>query len=383
MKWNSQIFLTVLALSNTSFAQTLSLPHSLGRSAEVKTKGGCLNVRTAGNLNSRVSQCLKSGTALDIVGSANRFGFVPVKTPTGEQKFVHQKYLKVHSSPSQAKPGVAEKDNAVTTQPSAPTCAPQSLKFSADYLPAVPAKGSNTVWGGNATGGQHLLNPPYAKDFLAKVREAKSKGLQTFAYLEGPCGDTGGKDDGERARCRKLHRAFNSANPSEAVRTKDSDLERWKPYTLNQMKLSQSLGIDHCEIDNLENNVRVDLIPFLREVKNLYDSGQIHCKLVLKNLRRSQLESIKQQLSPTPDQAAFISPFHIFETNKEQVSSQRSGLNQALKSLKGPDATTIFSTNTNAYGSAFTQDKFGLCEAQQTKVGSTYQQTPRAALGAR
>lgn len=379
MKWNSQIFLTVLMLSQPGFSENFSI----GRSAEVKTKGGCLNVRTAGQINSRISQCLKPGTALEIVGLANHFGFVPIKTATGEQKFVHQKYLKVHSTANRAKPAVAARDASVTPNSPGTTCVPQSLKFSADFLPAVPAKGSNTVWGGNATGGQHLLNPPYSKDFLAKVRESKGKGLQTFAYLEGPCGDTGGKDDGERGRCRKLHRAFNLANPNEAGRTRDSDLERWKPFTLKQMKLSKSLGIDHCEIDNLENNVRVDLIPFLREVKTLYDSGQIHCKLVLKNLRISQLESIKQQLAPTPDQASFISPFHIFETNKRQVSSQREGLNQALRSLKGPEATTIFSTNTDAYGSAFSPDKFGLCETQKSVSDSTHHRPSRTALGAR
>lgn len=233
-------------------------------------------------------------------------------------------------------------------------CVTRRLTFSADNFPALPS--GNWVWGGNATDGEHLLSPPYSSAFLSRVRLAKDRGLETFAYLEGPCGDTGGVDDGERARCARLHGDFNR---QFAPGTPNTPQARWKPYTLAQLKHSGRHGIDYCEIDNLENNVTIPLLPLLREIKALYDSGQVHCRLVLKNVSVSALNSIKASLAPTPAAAKFLAPFHIFEA---EGTGQKSALDAAMRRLKGEGAVTIVSTCTEQYGACFTKDSFLTCD---------------------
>jgi hypothetical protein len=233
-------------------------------------------------------------------------------------------------------------------------CVSRRLRFSADDLPPVPS-GSGFVWGGNATGGEAFVDPPYAGDFLARARQARAKGQQVFAYLEGPCGDTGGVDDGERARCSNLHRTFNRRF---APGTPDTANERWKPYTMKQLTTSGAHGVDYCEIDNLENNVTVPLVPLLTEVKARFDRGEIACRLVLKNVSASGIDAIRAHLAPTPADAKFIAPFHIFE---DDDTRQKSSLDAAMRRLKGPGAVTIISTDTNHYGGAFTQDTFTTC----------------------
>jgi hypothetical protein len=237
-------------------------------------------------------------------------------------------------------------------------CIQRKLTFSADRLLPIPSSPSY-VWGGNATEGGEYIDPPYSSNFLSNAGTAKEMGLETFAYLEGPCGNTGGKDDGEVSRCEILHRSFNARFSPE---TEDSAQERWKPYTLRQMELSEELGIDYCEIDNLENNVKIPLIPILQEIKNLYESGKIHCRLVLKNINEETLTEIKNEVAPSHKEADFIAPFHIFEADDLDKKSE---LDDAMKKLKGNGAVTIFSTNTNAYGSEFTDDSFLTCGSRR------------------
>jgi hypothetical protein len=233
------------------------------------------------------------------------------------------------------------------------TCVQRQLKFSADFFPPMPAAGSAFVWGGNATGGGAAI---YSSDFLAKVQIAKARNIPVFAYLEGPCGDTGGVDDGERARCANIHNTFNQQNSPSTPNTPQA---RWKPFTLKQFTESGALGIDYCEIDNLSNNVTIALNPLAREIKTLYDTGKIHCRLVLKNVEASDIDSLKADVAPTPEAANFIAPFHIFEADN---TSQKSELDAAMVRLKGPFAKTIISTDTNNYGSAFTNDTFRACD---------------------
>ena len=235
------------------------------------------------------------------------------------------------------------------------TCKQRRLTFSANEFPAMPAAASPYVWGGNATEGDLYLAPPYSPGFLSRVRIAKDRGLETFAYLEGPCGNTGGVDDGEIARCARIHRAFNARY---APNTPDTAQARWKPFTMAQLRESGKLGVDYCEIDNLENNVTIPLNSLLREIKSLYDQGQIHCRLVLKNISVSALNSIKKELAPTPRDANFIAPFHIFEADD---LGEKPALDVAMKNLKGPGSVTIMSLDTNNYGSKFTQDSFLTC----------------------
>lgn len=234
-------------------------------------------------------------------------------------------------------------------------CSMKKLVFSAENLPSVPAPGSHLVWGGNATEGEHVISPPFSSAFLSRARKARENGIEVFAYLEGPCGDTNGRDDGERARCRKLHNAFNARS---APGTPDTALARWKPYTLAQMMESGKYGIGYCEIDNLNNNVNIPLVPLVREVKRLFDSGKIYCRLVLKNLSESDIQAIIRDVAPTPLEAAFIAPFHIYEASGTGMKAR---LDSAMQRLKGSGSTTIISTDSDRYGSKFTQSPFLTC----------------------
>ncbi len=239
--------------------------------------------------------------------------------------------------------------------PSSATCRDERLVFSADELPAVPSSTSRKTWGGNATQGNHVIDPPYDEEFLSAATRAKARGLRVFAYLEGPCGDTGGVDDGERARCRTLHADFNQAF---APQTPDTALARWKPFTFAQMARADEAGVDYCEIDNLSNNVTVPLIPLMQELKDLYDSGEHHCRLVFKNLAVEDIEAIKESVAPTIEDAAFIAPFHIYEADDTR---DKADLDAAMRDIKGDGAVTIISLDTNHYGSDFTPDTFRSC----------------------
>lgn len=232
----------------------------------------------------------------------------------------------------------------------------RKLRFSADDLPPLPAAGSAMVWGGNATGGEQFLDPPYAPDFLARAQGAHQRSVLVFAYLEGPCGDTGGVDDGERERCRRIHNAYNRRfSPN----TPDTPKARWKPFTMKQLTTSGALGVDYCEIDNLDNNVTIPLDPLLAEIKALFDAGQVHCRIVLKNVDVDALDSVRASVAHTPADANFIAPFAIFEADNTR---EKRGLDAAMKRLKGDGAVTIISTDTNHYGSAFTPDQFLTCD---------------------
>jgi hypothetical protein len=228
----------------------------------------------------------------------------------------------------------------------------RELVFSANALPDVPESAA-FVWGGNATEGADAL---YSSDFLSRAKEVHAVGAQVFAYLEGPCGDTAGEDDGERTRCADIHNAFNAANAPD---TTDSPEERWKPFTFEQLKRSGASGVDFCEIDNLENNVTIDLNPLLSEIKSLYDNGDIHCKLVLKNVNVDAMNAIRSDVASSPSEANFIAPFHIFEAGS---TDEKAALDEAMVKLKGEGAVVIISTDTKNYGSAFTQDSFLTCK---------------------
>ena len=251
-------------------------------------------------------------------------------------------------------PGEDAAQATTVASPDGSGCVTRRLRFSADSLPALPS-GSAFVWGGNATGGEAFLDPPYAPDFLARSRPAHARGQQVFAYLEGPCGDTGGVDDGERARCANLHRSFNRRF---APGTSDTAIARWKPYTFAQLRRSGELGVDYCEIDNLENAVRIPLNPLMREIKALFDAGEIRCRLVLKNVSVDALDGLREEVAPTPADARFLAPFHIFEADE---TSEKPALDAAMRRLVGPGAVTIVSLDTNHYGSRFTEDTFTTC----------------------
>lgn len=237
----------------------------------------------------------------------------------------------------------------------ATSCRTETLRFSADELPVVPSASSRATWGGNATQGNHVIDPPYDDEFLASASRATARGLHVFAYLEGPCGDTDGVDDGERARCRSLHNAYNA---QFAPATPDTALARWKPFTFAQMERAEEAGVDYCEIDNLSNNVTVPLVPLMRELKERYDTGRHHCRLVFKNLSADDIATIQDEVAPTPADAAFIAPFHIYEADD---TSDKAELDAAMRAIKGPGAVTIISLDTNHYGAAFTNDSFTSC----------------------
>jgi hypothetical protein len=242
--------------------------------------------------------------------------------------------------------------SAVSALRGTPACVERRLTFSADDLPRVPPAGAAFVWGGNATDGDP---PPYSDDFLAAAKKAHQNRLEVFAYLEGPCGDTDGVDDGERNRCARIHRAFNAKNAPD---TPDTPEARWKPYTMKQLTGSAAAGADYCEIDNLSNNVTIPLNPLLSELKGLFDSGKIHCRVVLKNVDKDGIDAIREEVAPTPADAKFIAPFHIFEADD---TGPKAELDAAMVRLKGKGAVTIISTDSDHYGSAFTDDTFLTC----------------------
>lgn len=305
-----------------------------------------VNLRQGPSTSTPVLRTLPKGTTVVTVNRTSPEGkFFDVRV-SGVEGWVHGAYL-VSKSGAPA---------ASTPTGSAPTgCVTRKLRFSADALPALPTS-SGWVWGANATGGEQLLDPPYAAAFLARARDARARSMEVFAYLEGPCGDTGGVDDGERARCANIHDAYNARF---APGTPSTAKARWKPYTMKQLTTSGSLGVDYCEIDNLENQVTIPLNPLLLEIKGLYDAGKIHCRLVLKNVNASAIDSIRSNVAPTPAASSFIAPFHIYEADD---TSEKAGLDAAMRRLKGPGAVTIISTDTNHYGSAFTPDEFLACK---------------------
>jgi len=255
----------------------------------------------------------------------------------------------------------AQRPNPIRVEESS-GCMMKQLRFAANFFPQLPAANSNIVWGGNAAGDDGDLSL-YSSGFSSRSKRSIQNGrklFEVFAYLEGPCGNTAGQDDGEIARCRRLHNAYNA---KYARGTSNSGMERWKPYTLGQMKASRANGVDHCEIDNLDNAVKIPLVPLFKEIKRLFDSNEIHCRLVLKNLSVGDINSIIKHVAPTPGDAAFISPFHIFEANNR---SQKKALDAAMMRLKGTGSTTIISSSgddraTEHYGEYFSKEQFMSC----------------------
>ncbi len=309
-----------------------------------------VNFRQGPSTDTAVLRTLAKGTAVVTVNRTSPNGkFFNVRVDTAEG-WVHGAYLVATGVPGATPPPVAP------TPASSPIgCVERKLRFSADALAALPASAAY-VWGANATGGAQLLDPPYSSAFLARASAAHARSMEVFAYLEGPCGDTGGVDDGERARCANLHNAYNA---QFAPGTPNTAAARWKPYTMKQLTTSGPLGVDYCEIDNLENQVTIPLVPLLREIKGLYDTGKIHCRLVLKNVSASAIDSIRSGVARTPAEASFIAPFQIYEADD---TAEKASLDAAMKRLKGAGAVTIISTDTNHYGSAFTPDAFLACK---------------------
>jgi len=100
-------------------------------------------------------------------------------------------------------------------------------------------------------------------------------------------------------------------------------------------------------------------LRFPYSLKALYDAGKVHCRIVLKNVDVADIDAIRAQVAPTPADASFIAPFHIFEANGTGL---KPSLDAAMRRLKGSGAVTIISTDTNHYGSAFTSDRFLTCK---------------------
>jgi hypothetical protein len=270
-----------------------------------------------------------------------------------------------------AAPGPDDTNGSATSAATSPAevaaaCETRKLRFSADELIDVPS--GAFVWGGNATEGKEHLDPPYAPAFLARVATARSKRVPVFAYLEGPCGNTDGADDGEISRCADIHRRYNEQFAPE---TPDTPEARWKPYTMKQLTTSKANGVDFCEIDNLDNQVTIPLVPLLKEIKSQFDEGTIHCRLVLKNVDAEAIAELRSRVARTPAEAAFIAPFAIYEARD---TAEQAELTRAMIALKGPGAVTIMSADilpgkpprpngwaTNHYGSSFTDDTFKVC----------------------
>jgi uncharacterized protein YraI len=339
-----------------------SLLGSVPIGTELVTTTG-LNFRRGPGTENAIIRALAKSTSVFTVNRTTPVGaFYNVRVGT-QEGWVHGAYLARKSGANAGGPSVgsppvagAAAVPAAAGAQSQDGCVQRGLRFSADALPSLPADGAAFVWGGNATDGEQFLDPPYSPDFIRTARAAHDRHLEVFAYLEGPCGDTNGVDDGERARCANIHNAYNA---KFAPGTPNTAAARWKPFTMKQLTTSGTLGVDYCEIDNLENNVTIPLNPLLKEIKGLYDAGSVHCRLVLKNVSVEAIDAIRQDVAPTPAAANFIAPFHIFEDDN---TSQKASLDAAMKRLKGPGAVTIISTDSNHYGSAFTQDKFLTCK---------------------
>jgi hypothetical protein len=312
-----------------------------------------VNFRNGPSTSTAILRTLAKGSLVVTVNRTSPQGKFFNVSIDGAEGWVHGAYLAPTSAPGTVPAAGQPPAPAPGTSPQG--CLDRRLRFSADALPALPAS-SAYVWGGNATGGEKLLDPPYSAPFLARAGAAHARSMEVFAYLEGPCGDTGGVDDGERARCANIHNAYNALF---APGTPNTAKARWKPYTMKQLTTSGQLGVDYCEIDNLENQVTIPLNPLLQEIKGLFDAGKIHCRLVLKNVSTSGIDSIRSNVAATPADANFIAPFHIYEADD---TSEKAGLDAAMKRLKGPGAVTIVSTDTNHYGSAFTPDTFRTCK---------------------
>jgi hypothetical protein len=326
------------AAADDSAASAVTASFPIGTELVTTTS---VNLRAGAGTTFAVIRVLPAGTTAVIVNRPDPVGsFYNVKVGA-DAGWVHGTYLAAKSPAPPLDAGA---------------CVQRKLTFSADGFPSMPAAGSAFVWGANATGGDLFVNPPYSPDFISRAHQAHGRGLEVFAYLEGPCGDTGGVDDGERARCANIH---NTYNQQFAPSTPNTAKARWKPFTMKQLTTSGSLDVDYCEIDNLDNNVTLPLNPLLQEIKSLYDAGQIHCRIVLKNVDVGGIDSIRANVAPTPAAANFIAPFHIFEADD---TGPKAGLDAAMKRLKGPGAVTIISLDTNHYGSAFTPDTFLTCK---------------------
>jgi hypothetical protein len=358
-----------------------SVPALSGQDYIVNTESGCLRLRGAGNRNARVKDCISKNSIIQVLEAPGETGYARVQTEGGAKGYMYVPLLK----PSAGRPSTEVTTAPPRAEPPAQTgerCQTRTLKFSADFFHDPAKLPANSVWGANATYRQPVIDPPFSNAFINTVAKAKSLCDETFAYLGGPCGDTGGTNDGESESCKRIHRSYNAKFASG---TRDTAQDRWKPFTLKQMKLSKKYKIDHCEIDNLENEsknpeykVNVPLIALFKEIKSLYDQGEIHCKLVLKNVTVAQMGQLKNAF-PRPADASFISPFSIFETTtREYTQSLKSSLDAGIRALKGPGAVSILSTDTHHYGSSFGKkgqpDKFQTCSDRQPALVSNPQQ---------
>jgi hypothetical protein len=210
---------------------------------------------------------------------------------------------------------------------------PKRLLFSANKLPPVP-NDKSVIWGGNVLEGMRKGSKDlYGSAFIASAAKAHAQGLETFAYLEGKCGLTGGKDDGEIAKRRSKRPNWDKAG--------------WKSYTWDQLEKSGAMKVDHCEIDNLPDP---ELIALMTEYQKRYDQKKIHCKLVLKNIKYGSLAAIKAKFGP--GKTDFISPFAISEkgpgSNGNDSYHEKMFLNHA--EIKDAGAKTLINTNTHKYG---------------------------------
>ncbi len=260
--------------------------------------------------------------------------------------------------------------------PSQPvTCGMKKLMYKGNGVPEVPAHGTNVIWGGSAT---YSGNPaPLQELFLKRARAAKVRGLTTMMYLEGPCGQTGGSDpDNEIGKCRSKFQLHNARHRDQSRGIPDTTQARWKPYTIAQLKLSVAEKIDLCEIDNMNNSD--GLIPFLRTYKQLFDRGEIYCRLVLKNLNPVQLTALKYAFGTGPA-VDFISHLHIKEVGGNGCNSGRgdfsrtqAAVNEAFRELKGPAGQTVLSRDTCQYESAnFSDESVNACPGGRTAPSQT------------
>jgi len=252
----------------------------------------------------------------------------------------------------------------VTAGPAA-QCSMKKLNFTSNGVPDPNTADENSVWGGRAAyyGNASL----FQDDYLTKLRAARRRvpNVTTMAYLEGPCGMTGGSDpDNEVGKCRNKFQNYNRNNPAEARGYADTTGSRWIPYTLAQLKATKIHKIDLCEIDNLDNASNV--IEFFKTYKRLFDAGEIYCRLVLKN--DPPFSAIRSQIG-TGAALDFISNLHIKEVGGNGCNSGRGDHSAAqanamrtFGSLKGTRVQTLLSRDTCNYQSSnFSQELFLAC----------------------